>query len=76
MPAEDRDRGRPTAADGSPVERRQNVLFRTLIDEMLAQVREMRAHSGPWPVAERERAEADLERIMVQVRSEAVRDRH
>ena len=42
-----------------------------LIDEMLEQVRELHRHSGPWPEAEREAAEAALERIMTQVRSEA-----
>lgn len=77
MPAENAGAGpaRPAAPDGAPLERRQNVLFRTLIDEMLAQVRDLRAHSGAWPAAERARAEEDLERIMGQVRAEAVRDR-
>jgi hypothetical protein len=42
-----------------------------LIDEMLEQVRELHRHAGPWPEAEREAAEAALERIMTQVRSEA-----
>ncbi len=61
-------------ADRAPdEERRKNLLFRTLIDEMLTQVREMQAHAGPWPESERARAEADLERIMRQVREEALR---
>lgn len=52
-------------------ERRHNPLLRMLIDEMLEQVRELHRHAGPWPEAEREAAEAALERIMAQVRSEA-----
>jgi hypothetical protein len=52
-------------------ERRHNPLLRMLIDEMLEQVRELHRHAGPWPEAEREAAEAALERIMTQVRSEA-----
>lgn len=69
----------PPAEAGGPVrrpggaERRRNLLLRTLIDEMLGQLRELRAHSGPWPAGERARAEADLERIMSQVRAEAIR---
>ena len=54
-----------------PIERRKNLLLRTLIDEMLAQVRELQHHSGPIPAEERARLEADLERIMSQVRSQA-----
>lgn len=69
------------AADGAPdaagqprrFERRQNQLFRSLIDEMMQQIREVRAHAGPWPPDERARVEADLERIMAQVRNAAVR---
>lgn len=53
---------------------RKNVLLRMLINEMLDQVRDLQRHaSGPWDPAERERAEATLERVMMQVRSEAVR---
>jgi hypothetical protein len=54
-------------------EQRQNLLLRMLINEMLDQVREMHRHSGPWPTEERATAEAALERIMTQVRAEAVR---
>lgn len=54
-------------------ERRQNQLLRMLIDEMLDQVREMQRHAGPWPTDERASAEEALERIMTQVRAEAVR---
>jgi hypothetical protein len=44
-----------------------------LIDEMMQQIRELRSHAGPWPAAERARVEADLERIMAQVRNAALR---
>jgi hypothetical protein len=49
-------------------ERRKNELLRMLINEMMAQIRELQQHEGPWPAEERERAERDLERIMQQVR--------
>jgi hypothetical protein len=58
---------------GEPNDRRRNVLLRMLINEMLDQVREMQNHAGPWPVDERRQAEESLERIMTQVRAEAVR---
>ncbi len=54
-------------------EQRQNLLLRMLINEMLDQVREMHRHAGPWPTEERATAEAALERIMTQVRAEALR---
>jgi hypothetical protein len=54
-------------------ERRRNLLLRTLIDDLLLHVRELQAHAGVWTAEERERAEADLDRIMSQVRGEAFR---
>jgi hypothetical protein len=54
-------------------DRRRNLFLRSLIDDMLAQVRELQRHAGPWPPEERARAEEALARIMAQVRSEAVR---
>ena len=54
-------------------ERRRDPLLRSLIDDMIEQIRELRAHAGPWPPDERERVEADLERIMSQVRNAALR---
>ena len=54
-------------------DRRRDPLFRSLIDDMMQQIRELRAHSGPWPSDERARIEADLERIMAQVRNAALR---
>jgi hypothetical protein len=56
---------------GPPADRRKNLLLRTLIDDMMEQLRELQRHAGPWPPEERARLEADLERIMAQVRSQA-----
>jgi hypothetical protein len=53
-------------------ERRKNLLLRALIDEMMSQVRELQRHAGPIPPDERARLEADLDRIMSKVRSEAL----
>jgi hypothetical protein len=50
---------------------RTNLLLRGLIDEMIGQLRELQRHAGPLPAAERARLEADLERIMSRVRTEA-----
>ena len=58
----------------SAPERRHDALFRTLIDDMMQQIRELRSHAGPWPTEERARVEADLERIMAQVRNAALRE--
>jgi hypothetical protein len=55
------------------IERRRDPLFRSLIDDMMQQIRELRAHAGPWPPDERAKVEADLERIMAQVRNAALR---
>jgi hypothetical protein len=55
-------------------DRRRDPLFRSLIDDMMQQIRELRAHAGPWPTEERARVEADLERIMAQVRNAALRE--
>ena len=54
-------------------DRRRDPLFRSLIDEMMQQIRELRAHAGPWPTEERAKVEEDLERIMAQVRNAAIR---
>ncbi|MGQ0766766.1 MAG: hypothetical protein ACT4OZ_14035 [Gemmatimonadota bacterium] len=58
---------------GGPAEKRRNLLLRMLINEMLDQVREVQRHAGAWPTEERRQAEEALERIMTQVRSEALR---
>ncbi len=52
---------------------RKNLLLRMLINEMLDQVRDLQRHAGPWDSTERERAEETLERVMGQVRAEALR---
>jgi hypothetical protein len=52
---------------------RKNVLLRMLINEMLDQVREMQRSGAAWDPDERSRAEETLERVMGQVRAEAIR---
>jgi hypothetical protein len=54
-----------------PGERRKNLLLRMLIDEMMGQIRELQRNAGPLPADERARLEADLARIMEQVRTQA-----
>lgn len=51
-------------------ERRVNDALRTLVDEMLTQIRSM-SGSDLWSSDERAQAELDLERVMEQVRREA-----
>lgn len=55
-------------------ERRRLGALRTLVDELLGQIRVVSAHPE-WTPEERARAEADLERIMASVRREAMRER-
>ena len=52
-------------------ERRQNARLRLLVDEMLKSIRESQRRDD-WTEDERARAEADIERIMAQVRRAAV----
>lgn len=63
--------GGQRSAEGAGPERRQNARLRLLVDEMLKSIRESQRRDD-WTDAERERAEADLERIMAQVRRAAV----
>ncbi len=56
-----------------PREQRKNVLLRLLINDLLDQVRELKQQEGPWPAEERQNAEQALERIMAQIRQEALR---
>jgi hypothetical protein len=73
MPADGESKASvPGLPPGQP-DRRRDPLFRSLIDDMMQQIRELRAHAGPWPPEERERMEADLDRIMAQVRNAALR---
>ena len=53
-------------------DRRAREGLRKLIDEMMAQLRDASRHDA-WTPEERERAEADLRRIMESVRQEAMR---
>lgn len=62
-----------TSDEEVPRKERKNVLLRMLINEMLDQVRELQNESVPWPADERAQAEEALERIMKQVRLEALR---
>ena len=75
MPADGESKSPTTfSAQSPPVpDRRRDPLFRSLIDEMMQQIRELRAHAGPWPPDERAQVEADLERIMEQVRNAALK---
>jgi hypothetical protein len=62
-------------ATSQTVERRRRVALRALVEEMLTEIRT--AASGAeenWTPEERQRAEADLARIMDQVRREAFRN--
>lgn len=52
-------------------ERRKRVALRRLVDEMLAEIRAA-ANEENWTASAREQAEADLARIMDQVRKEAI----
>ena len=58
-------------AAGEGADRRRNARLRVLVDEMLASIRESQRRDD-WTEEERARAEADLERIMAQVRRAAV----
>lgn len=61
------------ADDDVPREQRKNVLLRILINDMLDQVRDLHRQAESWAPGERDRAEEALERIMTQVRQEALR---
>jgi len=53
-------------------ERRRNAALRSLIDEMLLQVRGIQRENEAWTPDERTQAEAALARIMNRVRNVAV----
>lgn len=55
------------------VERRRRLALRALVEEMLTEIRSA-ASDETWTPEERQRAEADLARIMDQVRREAFRN--
>jgi hypothetical protein len=57
------------------VERRRRMALRALVEEMLTEIRSAAsAAEENWTPEERQRAEADLARIMDQVRREAFRN--
>jgi hypothetical protein len=56
------------------VERRKRLALRALIEEMLKEIRSAAGGNEDWTPEERARAEADLARIMDQVRREAFRN--
>jgi hypothetical protein len=57
------------------VERRKRLALRALVEEMLNEIRSAAgANEEDWTPEERQRAEADLARIMDQVRREAFRN--
>ncbi|HEY0971816.1 MAG TPA: hypothetical protein VGE02_12680 [Gemmatimonadales bacterium] len=55
----------------TPRERRVQGALRALVDDMMEQIRLAAGHND-WAPEERARAEADLARIMDQVRQEAL----
>lgn len=57
------------------LERRRRVALRALIDEMLSELRQA-ANRAEWTAESRAHAEADLARIMEQVRREALAEHH
>ncbi len=64
----------PTSqASTQTVERRRRLALRALVEEMLTEIRSA-ASEEDWTPEERKRAEADLARIMDQVRREAFRN--
>ena len=56
----------------SPEDRRRRAALRGLVEQMMVELRAA-ARKDEWTAAERERAEADLDRIMQQVRRETFR---
>jgi hypothetical protein len=62
-------------ASSQTVERRRRLALRALVEEMLTEIRSAAsAAEENWTPEERQRAEADLARIMDQVRREAFRN--
>ena len=60
-----------TQVSDEVLERRRRVALRALIDEMLSELRQA-ANREEWTAESRANAEADLARIMEQVRREAL----
>jgi hypothetical protein len=65
----------PSNNSTQTVERRRRLALRALVEEMLTEIRSAAgAEEENWTAEERQRAEADLARIMDQVRREAFRN--
>ena len=65
----------PSNNSTQTVERRRRLALRALVEEMLTEIRSAAgAEEENWTPEERQRAEADLARIMDQVRREAFRN--
>jgi hypothetical protein len=64
-----------SSASATASDRRNNLVLRALIDEMLERVRELNRNTGVWTGEERARAEAELDAIMARVRRVASKDR-
>jgi hypothetical protein len=63
------------ASSTDTIERRKRLALRALVEEMLNEIRSAAsAAEEDWTLEERRRAEADLARIMDQVRREAFRN--
>ena len=64
----------PDQSSIDTVERRRRLALRALVEEMLNEIRSAAGGNDGWTPEERARAEADLARIMDQVRREAFRN--
>jgi hypothetical protein len=65
----------PSNVSTQTVDRRRRLALRALVEEMLTEIRSAAsAAEEDWTPEERQRAEADLARIMDQVRREAFRN--
>ena len=76
QPAQRQSASQPAnEASTDTIERRRRLALRALVEEMLTEIRSAAsAAEENWTPEERERAEADLARIMDQVRREAFRN--
>ena len=72
-PAETQSTDQSSSATDT-VERRRRLALRALVEEMLNEIRSAAGGNEDWTPEERSRAEADLARIMDQVRREAFRN--
>ena len=68
------DQSSSSSSSTDTVERRKRLALRALVEEMLNEIRSAAGGNEDWTPEERSRAEADLARIMDQVRREAFRN--